>query len=312
MGRLIIHDDYPAHEGRYSNAWNSCDYIVIHYAASGTESGKRLAQSLHNNGGISSSWHFSVGIDGIWQSLPCRKTAWHCGYSAATTTFISNSEAIGIEVCNDGGAFDDREIEYLKQLVPYLMKEYEIPIENVVRHYDCTYPRKLCPEGYCGSEAKNKRWYELRKYITTSEPEFRDICVYTSNGNANQKWIMNRKGAYYEIESKAYPGWVLDCQYAGTEKGTKVILFPRNGNDNQLWEIVYEMDDPNIHFAPKHCPNMRLDITGAKDMIGTLAELWEKNDSCAQDFVMLENNDETVTLIYNSNGKKLCLDVYGG
>ena len=312
MGRLIIHDDYPAHEGRYSDAWNSCDYIVIHYACAGTTSGKRLAQSLHNNGGISSSWHFNVGIDGIWQSLPCRKTAWHCGYSAARTTFISNSEAIGIEVCNDGGEFDEREIEYLKQLVPYLMEEYDIPADHVVRHYDCTYPRKPCPEGYCGTEYKDSLWYALRKEITTTEPEYRDICVWPSHGKPNQRFKMISKGSFFEFESIAYPGWVLDCDHSGTDDGTKVILYPRNNQPNQLWQIELDPDSANVHLVPKHCPEKRLDVTGAVDREGTLLELWEPNDSCAQRFAILDNGDGSVTLIYNSNGRKLCLDVYGG
>jgi N-acetylmuramoyl-L-alanine amidase len=49
----------------------------------------------------------------------------------------------------------------LKKLVPYLMKKFNIPKENVVRHYDVN--GKKCPNCYTEDNFKttlidNKRW----------------------------------------------------------------------------------------------------------------------------------------------------------
>lgn len=135
---------------------NRCRFIVVHYAASGTQLGSVLAASQANNAG-DSSWHYSVGVDGIWQQWDDSVVCYHCGYSAAKEHLVSNAEAIGIEVCNDGGPFDGREVAYLAELVPYLMRKHGIDRAHVVRHYDCTIPRKNCPEFYTDED----RWQQL-------------------------------------------------------------------------------------------------------------------------------------------------------
>lgn len=68
----------------------------------------------------------------------------------------NNKNTISIEICSnlrkgtsaqypnhDGWTFTEESLEKAAELVRYLMKKYDIPKENIVRHYDIT--GKLCP-----------------------------------------------------------------------------------------------------------------------------------------------------------------------
>lgn len=88
---------------------------------------------------------------------------WHCGdkknsYSkgGSLNGKCLNSNSIGIEICSnlkkgadaskpnhEGWYYTEATLNNVVKLVKYLMKEYNIPIDRVVRHYDVT--GKLCP-----------------------------------------------------------------------------------------------------------------------------------------------------------------------
>ena len=309
---MEIHREYRAHDGRYNPGANNPRYIVIHYACSGTDSARTLALSLHNNSG-NSSWHYSVGNDGIWQSLWHADKSWSVGAWSGATQYIGNGEVISIEVCNDGGEFSQRQKNYLRDLVLYIMDDEGIDADHVVRHYDCHSGHKLCPEGYCGSTYKDNLWKELHKYITSEpQPESYETCVWNSHGGNNQKWLLNKKdGGLYEIESFAHRGFVLDVRGAHTDNGTPVILWQRNNGDNQRWYIV---EDKGVvsHIEPYNAAGMRLDVKGAVCKPGTRLELWEANDTVAQDFVILPCGDGTIQILNNHPDTKLVVDVVGG
>ena len=109
---------------------------------------------------------------------------WHCGgskYNNKGGKFYgkcTNSNSIGIEVCstnstgkmqaaNDASySFTDAVVKNTEELVKYLMKEYNIDADHVIRHYDVT--GKLCPgiigwNAESGSEAK---WEQFKKNIS--------------------------------------------------------------------------------------------------------------------------------------------------
>ena len=92
--------------------------------------------------------------------IPNRYT-WHCGGSKYNTkggTFYrkcTNANAIGVEICSTNSTgkmqnandrsyyFTEAAVNNAVELVKQLMKWYNIPPENVIRHYDVT--GKLCP-----------------------------------------------------------------------------------------------------------------------------------------------------------------------
>ncbi|MDD4057000.1 MAG: Ig-like domain-containing protein [Bacilli bacterium] len=57
----------------------SIDFITVHSSGSYTGTGAGTANCEYTNGCNGASWHFSVGSDGIFQSVPITEIAWHAG-----------------------------------------------------------------------------------------------------------------------------------------------------------------------------------------------------------------------------------------
>ena len=151
-------------------------YIVIHYTGSGTsKSGSAKANCIYfSNGNRNASAHYFVDDGGIWEyANPKSYATWHCGDGHGAYG-ITNANSIGVEVCMNGDKeYTTKEIGYLKQLVPYLMKTYGVPASRVVRHYDAS--RKMCPYYYA---KRQSAWETLRKIITGTS---------SSNSKSNSK-----------------------------------------------------------------------------------------------------------------------------
>lgn len=77
-------------------------YVVIHntgnYASGATASSNHRYQTT-NSACTSSSWHYTVGSDGIYQALPDDENAWHASDGSYGT---GNYYGIGMEVCVNG------------------------------------------------------------------------------------------------------------------------------------------------------------------------------------------------------------------
>lgn len=132
-------------------------YIVIHYTGS-------LGTAQENcqyfaGGDRNASAHYFVGYEGeIWQSVEDENIAWHCGAKKYRHSECRNANSIGIELCprkeNTGSFsaedkdwyFEDATVEAAEELTKYLMEKYQVPKENVLRHYDVT--GKVCPAPY--------------------------------------------------------------------------------------------------------------------------------------------------------------------
>lgn len=126
-------------------------YIVIHYvgATGGAKDNCRYFETIYRG----ASAHYFVGHSGeIWQSILDKNIAWHCGTNGAYKhPYCRNDNSIGIELCcyqdkNGGWYFTDATVSSAIGLVKELMAKYNIPVENVIRHYDVT--GKICPEPY--------------------------------------------------------------------------------------------------------------------------------------------------------------------
>lgn len=141
-------------------------YIVVHYVGAGSsKSGNAKNNCIYfSNGNRNASAHYFVDDGGIWEYAdPKAYYTWHCGDGGGKYG-ITNSNSIGIEVCQDGDRpFTETEIRYLTQLVTYLIVHFNVPASHVVRHYDASH--KLCPLYYAKRSAE---WEKLRKTITGS------------------------------------------------------------------------------------------------------------------------------------------------
>lgn len=151
-------------------------YIVIHYV--GAISTAKNNCIYFAGGDRRASAHFFVD-SAIWQSIPLNKSAWHCGGGLQDTGtkmvegnkgatlhgVCKNANSIGIELCcmrDSKGRIVPSEtaIKTAIPLVKWLMKEYNIPANRVVRHFQVT--GKHCPNGYISKTA----WATLHKRLT--------------------------------------------------------------------------------------------------------------------------------------------------
>ena len=147
----------------------SVKYIAIHYTAGGS-SKKGSAMAVRNVFlKRKASADFAVDDETIVQINPDLENnyCWAVGdkknpYSNGGKLYgkATNKNTISIEICSNlksgtsssaanhaGWYFTEASINNAVTLVRYLMKKFNVPIENVVRHYDIS--GKLCP-GICG------------------------------------------------------------------------------------------------------------------------------------------------------------------
>lgn len=74
-------------------------------------------------------WHFTVDDHSIYQSQPCNEQGQHADYEGR-----GNRESIGIEMCENRGNSRAVTLERTAKLTALLMKQYDIPLSNVVPH----------------------------------------------------------------------------------------------------------------------------------------------------------------------------------
>lgn len=147
-------------------------YIVIHYTANKGDTAFNNIKYFHNNA-VKASAHFFVDEDNIYTSVPIGDTAWHCGGGlqgkGGHSWFgkCTNNNSIGIEMCLIDKSGNVRKGTMLKavELVRYLMNEYSVPHENVIRHWDVT--GKNCPAPFVGNN--NVYWEDFKNRIESEE-----------------------------------------------------------------------------------------------------------------------------------------------
>jgi len=134
-------------------------YIVIHYTANDGDTDENNGKYFKNNI-VKSSAHYFVDDDSVTISVPDDFNAYHCGANKYKHAYCRNSNSLGIEICDDikNGVIypSEKTIENAVQLTKELMEKYNIPVSNVIRHFDVT--GKLCPAYWCGTATKNKLW----------------------------------------------------------------------------------------------------------------------------------------------------------
>lgn len=191
-------------------------YIVIHYFGSlGTA--KAVSEYFKTAyRGASAHYNLDEG-EIVYQSVEEGDIAWHCGTSGQYYhRECRNTNSLGIEVrpyklstktmnaADNDWYFNDATIERLVELTKYLMKKHNVPIDNVLRHYDVTH--KLCPRPFMGNDLNsyhkvsgNEMWKRFKTSLL-DEPMlkigdtvlFKGGPVYTS---ANAAFTLTNKHA---------------------------------------------------------------------------------------------------------------------
>ena len=202
-----------------AKANRSIEYIVIHYTAGVTSKAGSAVNTadFFRTTSTEVSSDFTVDDTAVVQYNPDirNRYTWHCGGSKYNTKGGSlygkctNSNSIGIEICcmnstgkmqnaNDKSySFTDAAVDNAAELVKQLMAEYNIPAENVIRHYDVT--GKPCPGiiGWNADSGSEAAWSAFKGSITASAaPKYYvQVGAFSSRENA-ENYLAGVKKVY--------------------------------------------------------------------------------------------------------------------
>jgi N-acetylmuramoyl-L-alanine amidase CwlA len=155
-------------------------WIVIHYFGA-LGSAASVAEWFKNPQARASAQYAVDEGDIIYRCVKDTDVAWHCG-DGTLHPECRNWNSIGIEIrpskinkqrvgaYDTDWYFDDRALENALWLVRKLMKQYNIPAENVIRHYDVS--GKMCPRPFVGDDTNtyyhtsgNTQWKRFKERI---------------------------------------------------------------------------------------------------------------------------------------------------
>lgn len=175
---------YPANAGNVggTRAASGIRYIVIHYTGNDGDTALNNAKYYASNV-VKTSAHYFVDAKEVIQSVDDLRIAWAVGgkkYPSCPQTGggtlhgrCLNANSISIELCDakkDGVyAPSAKTVAQALELTKALMKKYNIPASNVIRHFDVT--GKLCPAYWSGKENASK--WESEFHGKLAEPDYR-------------------------------------------------------------------------------------------------------------------------------------------
>ena len=128
---------------------NRIKYIVVHFTANNGDTA--YGNTNYSKSYRGASAHYFVDENNIYQSVEDKNVAWHCGAKKYKHSTCRNSNSLGVELCSMKDSkgnfyFMDKTVDNAVELVKMLMAKYNVPIANVIRHYDVT--GKNCPEPF--------------------------------------------------------------------------------------------------------------------------------------------------------------------
>lgn len=177
---------YPANAGNVggTRAASSIRYIVIHYTGNDGDTAMNNAKYYASNV-VKTSAHYFVDEKEVIQSVDDLCVAWavggkkypSCAQTGGGTMYgkCKNADSISIELCdavkNGVYAPGAKTVAQALELTKALMKKYNIPASNVIRHFDVT--GKLCPAYWSGKENAGKWEKEFKSRLV--EPDYREV-----------------------------------------------------------------------------------------------------------------------------------------
>lgn len=153
------------HSGNYAAGRGGAkiQYIVLHYTGNrGDTAQNNLDYAARVE--TKTSAHYYVDKDGWAQSVKDTDRAYHVGAKSYVHTSCRNANSIGVELCDSMGSVPAATRANAAALVRELMKKYNVPIENVLRHYDVT--GKKCPAPWVD---KTSGWLAFKALLKGGE-----------------------------------------------------------------------------------------------------------------------------------------------
>lgn len=247
-------------------------YIVVHYvgATGGAKDNCKYFEWTYRG----ASAHYFVGHQGeIWQCVLDEDVAWHSGTTGTYYhPYCRNSNAIGVEMCcrvkSDGTTwyFEQDTVDATVELVKYLMEKYNIPVENVVRHYDVTH--KSCPRPYV---INTSAWNAFKARLTDGTTP----TIEQEQPTTKAKYKVGDKVSTTKLATNVNGGKVYTGKWSGTI--TRVIegkAYPYLLNNGTGWTndegIVVET---KVETKPVETPTTTAPLSGTKYKVGDVVKI---------------------------------------
>ena len=135
-----------------------------------------------------------------------------------------NDNSIGVELCckkkdmtsrraeDKDWYFESKTIENAAELIKYLMSVYDIPIENVVRHYDVTH--KICPAPFVHNESE---WNKFKERLRGDDEMVTETYIKVNGKDIKINRILKDGKNYIDIRGLENAGFEV-----GYDAGSKV------------------------------------------------------------------------------------------
>ena len=149
------------------------EWIVMHYTGNDGDSDEANGRYFQQPLKPVASAHYFVDDDSITRSVPDEFVAYHCGARTYRHPSCRNANSIGVEMCdarrNGAVMATEKTIANAAELVYQLCRQYDIPYDHIIRHYDVT--GKLCPAYWVhgdGLQKFRKQVEEVGEVVTDS------------------------------------------------------------------------------------------------------------------------------------------------
>lgn len=148
-----IERDYMSTRSRARKASHPMNpkFITIHSTQNFTAGARQHARALHNGAMGRLNWHYTVDNSCAVNHVPTNESARHADRGGT-----GDRHSIGIEMCEVRGESLAVTWDRSARLTAVLMKEYNIPLRNVVPHYYWT--KKECPRPLLDHGRPGYKW----------------------------------------------------------------------------------------------------------------------------------------------------------
>ena len=229
----IINTSIPCHKSNHGGVRNTdtIKYIVVHYTGNKNDSAQSNARYF-SGANRKASAHYFVDDTSIYQSVPDNVTAWSVGgarYSNYKVTggakyykICTNSNSISIELCSKNSQITEKTQQNAIQLIRMLMSKYNIPIENVIRHFDTT--GKNCPGWTLNTDTA---FDAFRKKIVNNASSTNVQQTTQTNTNSAKSFII--KVTANSLNIRSGPSTSYKVVGTITDKGKYTIVDVKDG-----------------------------------------------------------------------------------
>lgn len=262
------------HSANYkSGRTGKIEYIVIHYTAGDGDTAKNNAD-YYAVTKVGASAHYFVDEKEVWQSVKDTDTAWAVGCKTGYKhPRCRNFNSISVELCSrnpngkdvpatdHGWYFKPKTVSNAVTFTRELMKKYNIPIENVIRHFDVW--AKTCPAPFVNNP---QQWADFKRRLEESpmteeeRKEFKSLADKVATLTEENKILKQAIG--WNSDNKGEP-----ALYAYNDENIKKYI-ASDGNEviGKLISSGKLSVDANGAFAPLSKMALRLLIIQNRDL----------------------------------------------